>query len=233
MGTETKLPTFTNAETLLSGIFETLRYFEGEDGKPPVLPYHWVKGRGNFVVVAGENASGKSFLRKLVTVFGQKQKTEVMPVSMAGRTESGIVRAFVYGSEAWHSTGENSANTVLAGIRTCRSRDNDHVIFFDEPDIGLSDSWAAGMGQTMSDFAATLPEKTLAAFLVTHNRALLSEFLRGYAEPHYVCFGKKPAPTLQAWIDRPIKAKPIEKLGEESHKRFLAIQKILDEGKGK
>lgn len=224
--------TFRSLAGLLEHTF-SLRYFSPDDeiGGKVAIPHHWVRGRGNFAVALGENASGKSFFRRIVTALCRESKVEAMPISMEGRGGYyGGLRGFIYGDESWQSTGENSSNTVLAGIRTCQGREGSHVIFWDEPDLGLSDGWAAGMGVARREFAEKLPSRTYGAIVVTHSRALVREILP--AEPHYLHFGTDdPPPTLQDWLDHRPKPRALSKLGEESHKRFKMIQKILDSSK--
>lgn len=218
---------FSTARGLLDHALELDYFVEDDSGKVPI-PWHRRNGEGNVVVVVGENASGKSFLRRILTALCREAKVEMMPISMEGRGgEYGGLRGFIYGDESWQSTGENSSHTVLTGISTCKSRENPHVIFWDEPDLGLSDGWAAGMGIALREFANDTPKTTYGAFVVTHSRALVQELLP--ANPHYLHLGSKDAPdTLEAWVNRPIVARPIEQLKEESHKRFKAIQKILN-----
>ncbi len=219
--------TFKNVERLLEHVFE-LDYFHPNDkGKTPI-EHHWVHGGGNFVVCLGENASGKSFFRRLVCAIAREAKVEAMPISMEGRNmDFGGMRGFIYGDESWQSTGVNSTNTVLTGINTCRNREKPHVVFWDEPDLGLSDGWAAGMGVALREFAKKLPDLTYGAFVVTHNRALVRELVD--ANPHFVYFGSDPPETLIEWVDAKVKPLPIEKLGEVGHKRFKMIQAILDD----
>lgn|SRR5574338_615911 len=218
---------FTTARGLLDHALE-LDYFHPNDKGVVPIPVHRTHGRGNFVVVVGENASGKSFLRRILTALCREADIEMMPISMEGRGgEYGGLRGFIYGDETWQSTGENSSVTVLTGIRTCEGREKPHVIFWDEPDLGLSDGWAAGMGQALCTFAKDLPKMTYGAIVVSHSRALVRELLP--AKPHYLHVGSEEAPpTLEAWLERPIVARPIEQLKAESFKRFKAIQKILD-----
>ncbi len=220
---------FTTARTLLDRIFD-LAYFHEEDGAV-AIPYHRVDGRNRLIVIVGENASGKSFFRRIVQSVCRKNKIECIPISAEGRRQIAYSPwlTFVYGDESYEATGVNSTNTVLSGIKTCRGREEKHVIFWDEPDLGLSDSWAAGVGQQLCKFAQDLPEKTVAAFVVSHNRALVRELLP--AEPFYLHLGvdtaEAPA-TLQQWINKPCTPRDPELLLEMGHKRFQMIQHILD-----
>jgi hypothetical protein len=215
---------FTSVSTLLDRVF-ALDYF------PEIIPYHRAPGTGPLVVILGENASGKSFMRRLVQLICHKNEIEFMGISMEGRAKVSHTPwlCMVYGDESWQSTGCLSVNTVLGGINTCRSRDHAHVVFWDEPDIGLSDSWAAGVGQKLSELGKDPPKNTTAAFIVTHSRALVEQLVA--VNPHYIHLGQpsNEAPqTLEEWLRRPIKPRDPSRLSDESHKRFKAIQKIID-----
>jgi len=229
---EPKPRTFKGIEALLDYVFE-LDYFHPNAKGEIAIPHAWVRGRGNFAVCLGENASGKSFFRRIVTAIAREAKVEAIPISMEGRGDSfGGMRGFVYGDESWQSTGENSAHTVLMGIKTAQERESSHVIVWDEPDLGLSDGWAAGMGQALCKFASPLPRMTYGAFVVTHSRSLVRELLS--AEPHFLYFGSsEPPATLAEWVDSKPKARDIAKLGDESHRRFKMIQAILDRVRAK
>lgn len=215
--------------TLLDDVL-TLDYFDDSDG-PAAIPALRVDGKGKLIVVVGDNASGKSFFRRIIQVWCQKAKTECIHISVEGRGKTGHMPwlAMVYGDEQHESTGVNSMSTILMGMKTCRGREKPHTIFWDEPDLGLSEDWAAGVGQDLCKFAQEAPTKTKAAFIVTHSRALVRELLP--ASPFYLHLGTTPseAPqSLQEWVDRPIQPQRPEKLKERSRARYKAIQAILN-----
>jgi hypothetical protein len=215
--------TFQDAAGLIE---HTLRTAVFSGASTPPITCTWRRGRGNFVLVIGDNASGKSFFRRVATVLSREASVEPIHLSMEGRATGGFERAMLYGDEKWQSTGAISAQTMLMGIKTCRAREKPHMIFFDEPDLGLSDPWAAGMGESLRAFAGAMPEFTRAAFVVTHNRALVYQLVD--AEPHVLFFGGRPPRSLTHWLEGPIKPRNIEKLGELSRKRFKAIGACLN-----
>jgi hypothetical protein len=233
---------FNGAAELLDHVLG-LNFFHPRGRFRPAIPFHRVsppvqkgKDESKLVVVVGENASGKSFFRRLVRAVCSKaapdERTECIHLSMEGRMDSsafGGLRSMVYGSEQDQSTGENSVGTVLGGITTCKERKGSHIVVWDEPDLGLSDSWAAGMGEAIRDFAKDPGEHTRAIVLVSHRRALLAPLL---TQPlHYVHLGMgEGAPaSLEAWFEQPIIPRDIRELKEESLKRWRAIQTILNE----
>ena len=217
-------PKGLRAKTLLTKALET-SFFQGED---PAIPHLLVPTKSRATLVLGENASGKSFLRKIVQGLCQRYKMECMPLSMEGRASSVPWSSLIYGAESFKSTGENSAYTVRKAIQTARGRTNPHVIYFDEPDIGLSESWAAGLGQMLAEFFQDLPEHTRAVYVVTHSRPLVEQLVP--AKPNYLHLGipaQKAPQSLQEWLSRPITPRDPSQLGEESHQLFKKIQALL------
>lgn len=221
---------FSNAHQLLDVALDTVLFTTDEPSEQPVIPYHRVDGQTQLIVVVGDNASGKSMLRRIVQGVCKQAKVECIHLSMEGRGGSTYnpFRSFIYGDEGTQATGVNSTNTVLIGIKTCQGRENPHVIFWDEPDLGLSDSWAAGLGQRIAAFAKNLPKLTRAVVIVTHSKALIGQLLD--LNPNYVHLGVKSeeAPqTLTEWFEAPIIPRDPEELKDLSHKRFKAIQRVL------
>jgi hypothetical protein len=225
---------FSNTKQLVERTLE-LDYFQ--DPKP-AIPYVWKPGKADnpLVIVVGENAGGKSFFRRCVNAVcrDNANKVECIPISMEGRRQVSynVGLAFVYGSEDWEATGINSISTVLTGISTCRSRTSVHVIIWDEPDIGLSEGNAASVGKAIADFTEDPPKHTKASIVITHRKALVEQLVP--SQPHYLFLGDADAPeTLADWLAAPPIVRPLEEVKGLSRKRFLAIQKILDEVKSK
>lgn len=217
-----------NANTLLSEAFTKLRYFHAEDEYPAAIPYIWVEGSDPLIVVLGDNASGKSFFRRILSAIsaGAEQKIEVMPISMQGRSQNfGGLRGMIYGDESWESTGVNSSRTVTSGVKTCLSRTNPHVIIWDEPDIGLSDDYAAGVGLEIAKFSAETTDRTIASVVITHRKALVEQLVPTH--PHYVYLGDLNGPkNITEWLQRPTRVRSLAELREASDVRFKAILRI-------
>ena len=215
-----------DAQSLISECL-TLEYFHpNEDGVVPIQA-HWRPGQGNLVVVLGDNASGKSFFRRLIGCICRDVGIEHIHLSMEGRNQSfGGLRGLVYGDEEIESTGVNSAHTVGRGIKTCQGRETKHVIFWDEPDLGLSDNSAAGVGVAIREFAIAQPAHTVATIVVTHSRALVQQLAP--SAPHYLYLGEDNVPeTLEAWLMAPIVPISMDELFAKSKRRYRLILKII------
>lgn len=213
-----------SAKTLIKQVLER-PYFTGED---PAIPYHIEKG-GTLIVILGDNASGKTFLGRIIHGVCGLKKIECLRVGMELRTSPGIARAFVYGDESYQSTGYISAKSVTTGILTCQKRENPHVIVWDEPDLGLSDNAAAGLGIVIREFAQNLPAKTIAAVVTTHSKPLVLQFKD--MKPTYIHVGVTKPRTVDEWLYAPIKPILPEALKAASKKRYTRIQAVIDESK--
>ena len=230
----------TDAESLIKEAL-TLQYFtpSDPDGQIPI-PALFVPSPGaRLIVIVGENASGKSFMRRIVTQIGREIKVEVMPISMEGRGQSyGGLRGMIYGDESWESTGVCSAGTVRGGISTCKERTSPHIIFWDEPDLGLSENSAAGVGQAIGQFMAAPNPLTMAAIVVTHSKPLVKHLVEGLNpepgayrnRPHYLHLGTDPKdapPDLFDWLRTPVVPRSLEDISEAGMRRFRLIGRIL------
>lgn len=139
--------------------------------------------REDVLVVTGENASGKSLafliLNNLVRNFGKDDKIDVlvMDIGMSRRTKSGIERAFMFGDEDRDSTGNISIKVMQTGVENSRRNDRYHYLMLDEPDIGVGEGYHNAIGQFLSDFATSLPEKCLGLIVATHSRKITRKLL--------------------------------------------------------
>jgi hypothetical protein len=198
------------------------------------IPVTYLPGTGPLVLAVGDNASGKSFFRRVIQGRCGFNKIECIHLSMEGRRNVAYNPGlcFVYGSEDYQSTGQNSSETVLGAIRTTRGREDPHVLFWDEPDFGLSESWSASMGVEIANGMTTEVNPNLvAAFVVTHSRPLMKPLIE--LDPHVLIFDEGFPTSLQEYLDRPIVIRPLQELKDLSHKRFKRIQRILDLRKAK
>ena len=165
------------------------------DGKPgPDMRVGRQRADGRFYCVFFPSHPQSRF--RAFTMLDEGAHAYLAKLTGRYRAALGPASAFIYGDESWESTGVLSSRTVLTGIKTCQGRKSKHVIFWDEPDVGLSDSWAAGVGQSICGFVTDCPRNTVAALVVTHSKALVRELLP--AAPAYVHLGKEPSEAPQS-----------------------------------
>lgn len=186
------------------------------------IPVHCVYGDGPTVLAVGENGSGKSFLRKVI----QSRYDHVYSVSMEGRRGVAYnpATALMYGDEGMDPTGLNSARMIQQGIRTSRGAEKDHIMIFDEPDLGMSEGLAMGTGSAFQEFLKDPPPRLLACVIITHSRPLL----RKLSLPHtFLHFGGKG--TLEDYLQSSPVERSYDDLKEVSHNRWKSVQGIINE----
>jgi len=205
---------FIDLPTVTEELLDSLSYFSGD--KPIIKTKFFRGGTIPILIITGENATGKSFMRKLYCTVFKQNKIECMPISQQGRCTGGIMRVFVYGDESCESTGYNSSKTVTTGINTCNSRDKKHAIIWDEPDLGLSDGYAAGIGIEIKEFVNKLSKNTMAVIITTHSKYLIKELLP--LNPHHLRLGDKK--SLKRWMNERVVPKDLKELEERSHKTW-------------
>lgn len=211
------------------------------------IPSLYEPGKSNLVLVLGENAGGKSMFRRIVRMMTHKGRkaemgepaiepgefavTEMVQLSMEARAGGGMIASFIYGAESYRSTGENSAHTVSTGIKTVCGRSHTNILYWDEPDIGMSAGSAAGAGVAIREFVSSgMSPLTQAVFLTSHSPALVRQLVS--LKPHYIYLGNLEGPkTLDEWFKWQADPPPVspEQLKDASRKRFHDIKIALDE----
>jgi hypothetical protein len=153
---------------------------------------------------------------------------------MQKRASGGMESSFIYGTESYHSTGENSAHTVTMGAKTATERLHTNILYWDEPDIGMSAGAAAGTGVTIRELVGQDAPLVQAIFVTSHSPALIRQLAS--VQPHYIYLGDANGPkNLESWFEfqqNPVPISP-EDLAALALKRFRMIQKVLDAKKVK
>lgn len=233
------------AKTDLTNMLQALRDSDDLFGPGGPCPFI-LSGNTNsrVIVVSGDNATGKSFLMKAISAHfhstskAEDRRIESIHLSMSKRTgadfTSGIVRAMMFGSENERSTGSISSHIVKMGFKTAAERDWANLLILDEPDIGLSEAYQSAMGQYITEQAKTLSPHTICAIIVTHSRTIARELLALNPMMIRMTSGTDQQ-SSEDWIKHGPPAKSIEdlvSLTSANHKRFLAIQAVLNARRG-
>jgi hypothetical protein len=217
-------PSTTLAECLDRALADAALF--GPEGACPAIGEPGAHPR--LLVVSGSNAGGKSLFCRYLDQTLAKGGCEVMRVGMGKRTESGMVRAMMFGDEGSESTGNVSVNVVMTGVSTARGRTSDHVLILDEPDVGLSEGYQAALGEFLAAFAADLPERTLGLVVVSHARSLVAPLLAAGASSVRVGDDLRPVAEWLREGDPRRTVAELEALSGLAHARSTAVQAVLN-----
>ncbi len=194
-------------------------FFSGLDA-PLIGQYE--RGQGVLAFITGQNACGKSLVRKMLSTYYHDDKIEYLHISQEGRScSSGLQRAMIYGDEGEDSTGYNSVKMTLKALTSSKNRTQRHAIFLDEPDIGLSDEYAVSLGMRIAEYCSN-PNPLLEGFwVVTHNKKLIQPV----AKPHHLRLGD--CKTLKEWMEESIIPADLEDLLRRGKVTHYKVQTTL------
>lgn len=187
------------------------------------IPVDLQPGHDKLLVITGENASGKSLIRRLLQAVAKKQSCEAIAVSPEFRQHGGLRNAFVYGDETYQASGEIACHVVIGSMRTSQQRAEPHLVILDEPDMGMSDNTAAGAALAIAQFCYDPPPHLGLYAVVTHRKAMLEQFLP--YRPSHIRVGDKL--TLEQVVSLPVSpVAPGEVLGK-SRELFRQMSTVL------
>lgn len=181
-------------------------------------------GLGNsaspLILMAGENASGKSVICRLLGKLSIEHDLRHVEISMGDRNSKGVfskIREYGrYGDEDRESTGYLTINRIIKDSKALLESDKDFCFVLDEAELGLSEEYHQALGQliarTHADFLAS---GRCRAFLVcSHSRILLKAILASTSpRPSSIYLSMEPTDvTLYDWLDSPLMHRSIDDL---------------------
>lgn len=160
------------------------------------------------MLVTGDNGSGKSYVVEYLRSWARiVHDFATISVSIRERTGAGLNdmagmrRTFMFGDESEQSTGATSVRVVTTAFATLKSRIDDGkacVLVLDEPEMGLSRSFAGAMGQYIAQSLQDIGSEKAFVVVVSHNQALAQGMAQtlGHA-PAFMHM--QTAKTFEAW----------------------------------
>lgn len=200
----------------------------------------WVKkGHQRVALIAGPNASGKSFLAECAMSWGKQWcGTRSMSVSIRERTGSGsgdmsgLKRTMMFGSEEDHSTGAVSARVVRTGFSSVENWCKEiggTILLLDEPELGLSEGFCYAMGELIGREVLKMNARACGVVVISHSKALAQGLADGLGEaPSFVSTGG--AMSFEQWLKRQerFSADDLIALGDKDREGFLGVRSMLE-----
>lgn len=196
-------------------------------------------GHPRVAMLAGPNASGKSFLAECALSWGREWcGTRSMKVSIRERTGagsgemSGMRRAMMFGSEELHSTGAVSAKVVQSAFSNVESWSQEGLktlLLLDEPEIGLAEGFCFGMGELIGKAVLSMHEGACGVIVVSHSRALAKGLHEALGEsPSFISMGD--ALSFDEWVRTEARhsAADLIALGKKDTDGFQKVRQLLD-----
>ena len=215
--------------TVMQKVLTIVRAYRAFSHPDSPLPTHFTQGMHPICIITGENASGKSLVRRAVQQACRSSTIWMINASMEARggippEDGGVAKKLLYGNELEESTGYCSARIFQKLLYTAATAERDNTVFFDEPDIGLADEYAAGMGSELTRFVQRMPGNTKGVFVVSHSRYLLASLEN--MQPFHIHLGPEPI-TLSEWLRRKIEPKKLDLLVEKGKENWKKIGAFL------
>lgn len=238
MPKSTAVPTL---EALLRDAMDSVVMGEGAPFSP-----HFVPGQGKAAVITGPNASGKSLLAQIVAARAHQQGMVPASISIRERTGaglhemSGMRRMMMFGDEHEQSTGATSLRALEGGFRSIHNyaKEKPAILILDEPELGLSEDYAAALGTWLAQQAQALEDQPRlpGILVITHSRPLvraLNDALRASGHSPHLMSMEEAHPSVEAWLAaRPVRSvEDLAALRELGHARWLEVIRLLDEAK--
>lgn len=186
---------------------------------------HSVSFSAEFLLITGDNACGKSLLRRMLNASLRKVDISVIHLSQQGRSTEGFGRAMIYGSEADEATGVISAKVIVNGFK--QNRDKPYILLYDEPEIGMGEEAQMGIAQFFRESFKQLPLNCEGVILFTHSRILVS----GLADcMQFIHLGNQYQ-TAGEWLRRKLVPLSPQELVDRGHENWGRVQDFLNAGK--
>lgn len=226
--------TLPTAAAIVADLVENT-YLLSDDNCP--FSFHPQDGDPRVVVLAGENATGKSLLTSMLASRAYHDHgVEPMIVSMVARTSAGMQRAFTYGGEDYRATGEVSLSVSMKALNHLPTRLEEQgagLVILDEPDVGLSENYAHAFGVKLGQAINALPDKgAWSVVLVSHSRELVGGLADTLTQAPTFVHTNEPK-TLEAWAsERPRKSvEELDALLNRAKEQVRQVRVILDASK--
>lgn len=187
------------------------------------------KGSNRIAIIYGDNASGKSYISRLIEDEYRNQGVGVRNASMKNRTSGGIEGSLIFGREGRQSTGATSLKVINKALASAESS-NHSLIILDEPNLGLSKRYSNALGIYLAEEINQMEQIDLV--LISHDDSFIKTLLENLNEKP-TSLGINTDLGLDKWLvdDTVACIEELYGLGELATKKRQAINKRESECK--
>jgi hypothetical protein len=133
-----------------------------------------------------------------------------------------------YGVESQSSTSVNTIKSILDTIAEAKKRNFEHIIYIDNPELGLSDNSIASLAGVIGNYLDLANKNTISVIISTHSKIFVKSLI-GY-DPYYVYLGatRESPKSLNEWLEQPIIPTDLSKLLEENKSKLNVLSGITN-----
>jgi len=196
---------------------------------------HFKMGRScRLLIVTGENAGGKSFIRRVFQAFLADRRPPIVSYTfcMEARSRSAedanLLLGMAYGPEARYATSVNTMRAIRSILDTSEKASNDrrHVIILDEPEIGLSEESELAIGKMVAErLSGDWPHKRAGVVVMTHSRHVVRALMGIDGAKFLNLFDRYG--SAEEWLEREVVPTDLDVLDVESQERFRRLTRML------
>jgi len=219
--------------TALDFLLESSLLFNSEETPFKV---QYIEGDPRFVLILGDNASGKSLAFRLLKSRLSDAGKRVAIVSIRERVGNpfndmgGFAKTLMYGYEHEQSTGATTLQVLNKAFKHLGGEGYD-VVGIDEPEIGMSERLHAALGENIFNKYMEHPEGSV--ILITHSRRLLRSLLSRLPSPPTTLLCSHVSsplhPSLDAWLeaDSDLSLEYLNNLESLALEGYRSVHKVL------
>lgn len=181
-------------------------------------------------ILVGENGSGKSVVRKqlslLLTKKTRNSKAKLKQVSMESRTGVDCIGMHLMADASWEPTSCHTYDLITSLFKSCFDNEENkkkrlipYFFVIDELEIGMSRESQLAMCNYLKDMIPKINKKSYGLLIITHSEFVVEQLKD-------VCNFmdlNNPKRTANEWINREIIPTDFEKLEDDAHELFQAL----------
>ncbi len=211
--------------------FENAQIFDNDDGDAIIPINYTIEPDSKIIFIVGSNASGKSVVGKVIEFSANDENLTKRSCSMRNRTSGLFGQRLIFGDEADSSTGMNSVQSAIMGIKSTVDEENS-ILILDEPDLGLADEYSAALGQYIAESVNEHYSKIGLFVVITHSRTLIKYAIESLKKPYSSVYVGSLDKNFDDWLNEKFKPATIDELlglKNKNHETWKRIQNMNSE----
>lgn len=184
----------------------------------------------NTTILVGENGSGKSVVRKQLSIIMPKKtknkNAKVKQISMEARVCAGGIEAVFLSEASWEPTSTHTHDMIINLFKSCFDNSEykgkrliPYYFVIDELEIGMSRESQLAVCNWLKEKIPEINKKSYGLLIITHSEFVVEQ-LKDVCDFMDL---NNPGRTADEWINREIVPTDFEQLKKDAHQLFQAL----------